>query len=160
MVKKKKKRIIDKIVKNVAITKNKKNSQQKRESAHNELKRLNRLKEPGNIVKRSNREMWGKNPKTDKTYEHNYLISEVDKKNNVKVNLITHSKIRPRKSIKSLSTEDKKSYLIKKQKEVDFKKRKLKFYDFNETPINKRVPNSEKKALLKSVDEYNKRSKK
>lgn len=153
------KRIIDKIKINQAIVKDKNKTPTQRRAAYLELKRLNSLKNPGNILKRLNREMWNVNSKYDDTIVHHYLVTDFDK-NYVKVNLITHSKkIKPRYKIEELSTKDKPSYLIKKPRETDFKKRKLKFYDFFESKLNNELSIDIKNKLIKVVNDYLKHKK-
>lgn len=151
-----KKRIIDKIKINQSIVKNKANTPAERQRAYLELKRLNSLKFQGNIVKRPNYEMFPSNPKKDRTYEHNYLIFNTDKKNNVLVNVITHDKnIRNKMEVKSISDGMNPSFiglrLVNKSRSKSNKNKNLKFYDFYESNLNYRIDKIELKSIIDSI---------
>ena len=146
----KKYRIIDKIKINQSIVKNKLKSPEERKIAYLELKRLNLLKKPGSILKRPDYEMIKVNPKAHKPYEHNYMVYETNKKNNVKVNKITHGKISYKKEIPSLHDGVRANYIGLKPIDKDRYNKDLKYYDFYES--NLEILDGEKKEILLSIN--------
>lgn len=145
----KKRPIIENIKIYQSIVKDKTKTSKQRRMAYLELKRLNTLKETGSFLKMPDYKMINVSKK-HKPYEHNYFVYSTDKKNNVKVNKVTHGKISNKKYIPSLN-----SYIglriIDSYQRKDKSNFPLKYYDFHESNLNNMISNNEKNNILSGI---------